>query len=1109
MSLPGLDRTGRVPLPYTGGAVQNVLGFVADFRPLIDPATNATYVDHRNTVYPLFRLQAPGSTGPSATEPHLFMVLDIFYNGEFCVYHFGVLLDNGSTTEYFKGYNFVSDSTNRDHDIRKGPMLLYVSMGAGRMRISGGVLAPGIYPSGEAGKLLLQFGVHDSSLPGYDPTANYDWTNIASFGGPNDFNDNTFRAGGPATEVVFSGSASTNGIYYDQAQIDRFQGAIENRSVTPPRTAYVLYEVWTEDIMYGGLQMNQNLWDAFATDYMLTGRIARYSDLAADPITEVVSPFMDGTTTQTVSAPALVEYTASVPLGGANSYSSPVTFLGAVENAVNSTFLDATSVGELMSIDIDKDTATAEVRFNQPIDPNDNVFETTPIEAVSYALVNERLNDNLASYFNVNYPSFSPNKVLDTDHFVVYTHCDSDYQYAIPVVFVNKRTLVPYVLYLTSSNPSVNHLRVDDITAVSRASDMITIFCAASTYDVNTDQPVGTEFIVSEAQFNPYILAVKIARYESVGQVKEIDYYGSAVYTEPGDGGAYTFGHVEDAGLNNQIRHRVFSFDTSSAPASLSVESNVLVISGYVRLGPVRAIPVPPAGALHRCIFVGRAGSGAYDGRLVTITSGTTGTTSPLPSGVLSALNSAHDFSEYGLKPELRSGGGDTFAVTVPSNSGSGHNLAAAVFRWTGGSTFEDLYTVPSPAHSEYGSAVDVAFHSGDSHLGVAYQNGQVRDHQVTTGVLLHEYRVTPEPTGGDLGLVTMVDAVVVNPTTGVSYDHLFFAGQFGSYLDGALERPLSFPDVLHRTSTESEPDLVINRFFQDLRLPLEVQVDLASVVEALQQGPFDDPLLLEGDANFAVDLLDAPSVSSTLSLYPEGAKGDQNEDNLFYSDRTFQVPVPAGSYSIEIFERAVNAVLYGLAPRVFGASYVQLVDFAWIKSIQGGALLSSDISTGLPSSFRLDFSLAPSLQSVLGVIGGGDNSVTWSAISAEPQTVFRSISAGYNFEKVRTLYLETNFTRGGMNPQRNPSQILASIPVDVQPGQTIRYQPSVPLRIDAYTGVVGDSSKLLEFRLVDEEGRPVPMPLDTQWSVSVLIEWEQDIDPTRLLQSQTESKFA
>jgi hypothetical protein len=187
------------------------------------------------------------------------------------------------------------------------------------------------------------------------------------------------------------------------------------------------------------------------------------------------------------------------------------------------------------------------------------------------------------------------------------------------------------------------------------------------------------------------------------------------------------------------------------------------------------------------------------------------------------------------------------------------------------------------------------------------------------------------------------------------------------------------------------------------------------------------------------------------------------------------------------------------------------IVDYAALDRIAFTARLSTRADEGLPRRVVISYPTAPTaLAALIGWdLSAGD--IVLETQSEEVRDVYsRPLANKYAFDAIKNLYIATNFTRGGMDVLQQPSTILAEIPVNVEQGQLIVSEPSVPLRVNAYTalhGEAGDST--LEFRLLDENARPVAIGTDNPWTVNVLIEWEQDIDPTRLAQSQTESKFA
>ena len=195
----------------------------------------------------------------------------------------------------------------------------------------------------------------------------------------------------------------------------------------------------------------------------------------------------------------------------------------------------------------------------------------------------------------------------------------------------------------------------------------------------------------------------------------------------------------------------------------------------------------------------------------------------------------------------------------------------------------------------------------------------------------------------------------------------------------------------------------------------------------------------------------------------------------------------------------------------------LSVLNFAALEKLSFAANLSLNFQDNFPRKLTLtynktsasDITTIKDLASLIGWdLSTGD--IVLTAASNTPRTVYSGVlSNKYNFDQIKNLFLLTNFARSGLNTLREPSQILAKIPVNVEQGQLIVSEPSVPLRVNAYDNLRDGEGTRLEFSLVDENGTPINIGASTSWSVNVLIEWEQDIDPTRLMQSQTDTKFA
>ena len=373
----------------------------------------------------------------------------------------------------------------------------------------------------------------------------------------------------------------------------------------------------------------------------------------------------------------------------------------------------------------------------------------------------------------------------------------------------------------------------------------------------------------------------------------------------------------------------------------------------------------------------------------------------------------------------------------------------------------------------------------------------------MVTGNRLRTFKVIPD-TGSNIGLASFVVSEVTNSSTSASSDHMFFVGDFSQYDDGGTGVDLATPDILHRTSINLDAD-PIQSFFENRELPTEIVVDLTAVLQHLDS--------TSDQAKLTVDMLVDPRASFSYSMFP----GDLRPTDQLSEEKSFTINFPQGSYSPVTLVDTINLEIQKQDATV-KFPLLSVVDYTALDKISFAADLSTSFLDNSPRKVTITWNktsvsdtttIAKFAELIGWDLATGD--IVMEATTSAVQTVFSPLlSNKYTFDKIKNLFVVTNFTRGGMNPKRDPSQILAKIPVNVDQGQLIVSEPSVPLRVDAYSALRGESgATLLEFRLVDEEGSPVNIGKENTWSVNVLIEWEQDIDPTRLAQSQTETKFA
>lgn len=458
--------------------------------------------------------------------------------------------------------------------------------------------------------------------------------------------------------------------------------------------------------------------------------------------------------------------------------------------------------------------------------------------------------------------------------------------------------------------------------------------------------------------------------------------------------------------------------------------------------------------------------------------------------------------------------------LTAPRNSNNETVLYVLDTTGTGSfTTFRikdgDTQAFTIVADKDDGSVVSAMYHESDDHLSVVFSKGKVSDYEITANSITgtgsgntvpqHTYQYATAPaTANDFGTS---DAVVGTfqkaDGTGSAEEHIFFVGDLIEYNDGTTVEVLTEPHFLHRTSTHQAATQDSIKFFQDQRLPTKVTFDPSHVMDPIWTDTEDD---FEEAANyvpFELDMVfgDYRHGTKTYDMFDKSATGVG--DPLVTSYSNTSVVLPKGNYTFQTLGRAINELVHTADVDKFGLDTFLFEDSRSLRTLFVGAKLSTSLEDFLPQEVSLSWSSGPF--STLFT----QNSITLTAQGASERTYYDGLNySATGLEAIRTVYLKCNFVQGGMNPQRQKSQILASIPVDKAPGQTLVALPSVPLKVSAENFLnQGDAATDLEFLITDEAGTPIDIGKENPWSVNVLIEWEQDINPARLRQSGSETR--
>ena len=370
-------------------------------------------------------------------------------------------------------------------------------------------------------------------------------------------------------------------------------------------------------------------------------------------------------------------------------------------------------------------------------------------------------------------------------------------------------------------------------------------------------------------------------------------------------------------------------------------------------------------------------------------------------------------------------------------------------------------------------------------------------------------YEFANAPTASEVGITDAVSSDVHSAATpSTTEQHMFTVGEFTSYEDGDTSQALAAPNFLHRTSMNKAGNADIIRYFEDKKLPTKVVFNPREVMNAVWSDSEDDFLDITPYDNFEQDLInDADHNSKKYDMFDPRTAANQAADDrgdpLVTKIISESLTIPKGNYTFTSLGRAINELLHELDDTKFGIATIVFEDNASLRKLYASARLSNSFTDDLPSQIKLSWSSGPFANLFT------ESQILLQASGPDPRVYTEDVSyVTTGLQAVRTVYLRCNFVQGGRNPQRQKSQILASIPVDKEPGQTLVALPSVQLKVAAQNYLnQGDANTDLEFRITDEAGNPLAIGRDYSWSVNVLIEWEQDINLARLRQSDSETR--
>lgn len=235
----------------------------------------------------------------------------------------------------------------------------------------------------------------------------------------------------------------------------------------------------------------------------------------------------------------------------------------------------------------------------------------------------------------------------------------------------------------------------------------------------------------------------------------------------------------------------------------------------------------------------------------------------------------------------------------------------------------------------------------------------------------------------------------------------------------------------------------------------------------------------------------------------------------------SYTVTIPSGFYDVSRVNTHLLTALSRAYDLTFDSDQLNITyDTLGYATLTAGLTSpSGSTSTGV----RINLSNAPTFATLIGFDGVSSISLSETVTSyggtvQAPVWVYSdegSTDRSYLYQIMSSwdhdadpIFIDTNFTQGGVNPSGGTSTLLAMIPHNTTIGQLIISEPTTLTRVPCNQLMKGANPQQLQFKLVDKYGLPINIGTDYAWSLQVLIEWEQEIDIDRLRLSISETQY-
>lgn len=234
-------------------------------------------------------------------------------------------------------------------------------------------------------------------------------------------------------------------------------------------------------------------------------------------------------------------------------------------------------------------------------------------------------------------------------------------------------------------------------------------------------------------------------------------------------------------------------------------------------------------------------------------------------------------------------------------------------------------------------------------------------------------------------------------------------------------------------------------------------------------QVTLNSPLKIPKDAiNVQMGLIQ----SSIWNTSPNIAASFNNNNFTFTTSvapaGTHSITIPDGLYSVQ----ALNSYL--------SSQFVNLGYPANLITIGGNDSTGQSTATFLTNGDSINFTVPTSVAPLLGF-----NAAVITAPSAN-YTFFSNNPATFN--RVNSYIIYSNIVANGIQVNSNPTGVIGTVPINVQPGSQINYSPQNVVWFSP-DELIGASKGNLTFQLLDQNLRPTPTGGNT-WSITLLIQY-------------------